>query len=61
MRAVTPASAIPFVSFGLYLSIAIFACSRPQLKVLPVSLPDLSRVDEPVKAQVRERYVSLTQ
>jgi len=52
--------------FGIAASLVaafMLACgsSEKRAKLLPVSLPDLSRVDPGVQAQVRERYETLTQ
>jgi len=46
------------VAFFWVAVIAIGCGSRE--KLLPVSLPDLSRVDQSVQAQARERYAALT-
>ncbi len=37
------------------------ACSHPRPQLLPVSLPDLSRMDPPVQEQARRRHAALTQ
>jgi tetratricopeptide (TPR) repeat protein len=52
-----------FLLFCL-LSVAAIGCSTQEAarrsKLLPVTLPDLSRVDEAVQLQARERYATLT-
>src|SRR5207244_9678706 len=42
------------------LTVAAVACSSPRRDLQPVALPDLSRLDASVQAQVRERYDRLT-
>ncbi|HVZ22425.1 MAG TPA: tetratricopeptide repeat protein [Vicinamibacterales bacterium] len=38
---------------------AVVACSSWRRSLLPVTLPDLGRVDPPVQAQIRDRYETL--
>ena len=56
---------LPFDSFRSLVAVCALAslaagCGGASRKLLPVFLPDLSRMDEAVQVQARERYASLT-
>lgn len=50
-----------YVGLVVAFLLSMSACSPARPALLPVSLPDLSRVDQAVQVQARERYASLTQ
>ena len=50
-----------FVSVAVLIAGACASKSGDRQTLRPVALPDLSRVEESVQAQLRERYAALTE